>query len=78
MRGSLIRYSLSDYATVQGKRRDDRWGQTERASGNKLKMYTHTHTHIFFLMHKAPHLRSHSVQALLGVKPVEFFSGIGE
>lgn len=44
MRGSLIRYSLSDYATVQGKRRDDRWGQTERASGNKLKMYTHTHT----------------------------------
>lgn len=40
-------------------------------------VYTHTHTY-FFLMHKAPHLRSHSVQALLGVKPVEFFSGIGE
>ena len=45
MRDSIIQHCLSDYATDQGKRWDDRGGQTEKAAGNKLKMYTHTHTH---------------------------------
>lgn len=79
MRDSIIQHCLSDYATDQGKRWDDRGGQTERASGNKLKMYiyTHTHTFFFFQMHKTSQLRGHSVQASLGVKTL-FFLGIGE
>lgn len=77
MRDSIYNVASMITATDQGKRWDDRGGQMERASGNKLKMYIYTHTHFFFQMHKTSQLGSHSVWASLGVKTL-FFLGIGE
>ena len=79
MRDSIYNVASMITATDQGKRWDDRGGQMERASGNKLKMYIyiHTHTFFFFQMHKTSQLGSHSVWASLGVKTL-FFLGIGE
>lgn len=48
MRDSIYNVASMITATDQGKRWDDRGGQMERASGNKLKMCIYTHTHFFF------------------------------